>query len=144
MPSIFNIKSYLEYVHFHMLFFSFSGTVVTGRVTRGKLKTGSEMEIIGYGKTFKAKVNGNSLIIIQSSGQENLYFICLYFVSISSFDTGIKVYFVNRNIVKVCFACQQHCELRSYFVLVVVQIGTYYLFVIFCLKCLVMILYYFS
>ena len=63
-----------------MLFFSFfSGTVVTGRVTRGKLKTGTEIEIIGYGKSFKAKVNGNSLIII-SSGQENLYFICLYFV----------------------------------------------------------------
>jgi elongation factor Tu len=34
------------------------GTVVTGRVTRGKLKTGSEIEILGYGKTFKAKVNG--------------------------------------------------------------------------------------
>ena len=65
-----------------MLFFSFhSGTVVTGRVTRGKLKTGTEIEIIGYGKSFKAKVNGNSLIIISSgrlsSGQENLYFICL-------------------------------------------------------------------
>ena len=84
-----------------MLFFSFfSGTVVTGRVTRGKLKTGTEIEIIGYGKSFKAKVNGNSLIII-SSGQENLYFICLYFVSISSYDTEIQVYFENRNIVKV-------------------------------------------
>merc|ERR1711988_645143 len=34
------------------------GTVVTGRVTRGKLKVGQEMEIIGYGKSFKAKVNG--------------------------------------------------------------------------------------
>ena len=34
------------------------GTVVTGRVSRGKLKTGSEIEILGYGKTFKAKVNG--------------------------------------------------------------------------------------
>jgi len=34
------------------------GTVVTGRVTRGKLKTGTEIEIIGYGKSFKAKVNG--------------------------------------------------------------------------------------
>jgi len=34
------------------------GTVVTGRVTRGKLKVGQEMEIIGYGKTAKAKVNG--------------------------------------------------------------------------------------
>ena len=68
-----------------MLFFSFhSGTVVTGRVTRGKLKTGTEIEIIGYGKSFKAKVNGNSLIVI-SSGQENLYFICLYFVFISSY-----------------------------------------------------------
>ena len=85
-----------------MLFFSFfSGTVVTGRVTRGKLKTGTEIEIIGYGKSFKAKVNGNSLIII-SSGQKNLYFICLYFVSISSYDTGVQVYFENRNIVKVC------------------------------------------
>ena len=70
-------------------------------MTRGKLKTGTEIEIIGYGKSFKAKVNGNSLIII-SSGQENLYFICLYFVSISSYDTGIQVYFENRNIVKVC------------------------------------------
>merc|ERR1712156_320884 len=29
------------------------GTVVTGRVTRGKLKVGQEMEIIGYGKSFK-------------------------------------------------------------------------------------------
>jgi len=34
------------------------GTVVTGRVNAGKLKTGNEIEIIGYGKTFKAKVNG--------------------------------------------------------------------------------------
>ena len=34
------------------------GTVVTGRVTRGKLKVGQEMEIIGYGKSFQAKVNG--------------------------------------------------------------------------------------
>ena len=36
------------------------GTVVTGRVTRGKLKVGQEMEIIGYGKSAKAKVNGKS------------------------------------------------------------------------------------
>merc|ERR1712241_1476503 len=34
------------------------GTVVTGRVTKGKLKVGSEIDIIGYGKYFKAKVNG--------------------------------------------------------------------------------------
>merc|ERR1711997_134009 len=34
------------------------GTVVTGRVTKGKLKVGSEIEILGYGKYFKAKVNG--------------------------------------------------------------------------------------
>ena len=34
------------------------GTVVTGRVTRGKLKVGQEMEIVGYGKSQKAKVNG--------------------------------------------------------------------------------------
>merc|ERR1711971_992121 len=34
------------------------GTVVSGRVTRGKLKTGQEVEILGYGKSLKAKVNG--------------------------------------------------------------------------------------
>jgi len=34
------------------------GTVVTGRVTKGKLKVGSEIEILGYGKYFKCKVNG--------------------------------------------------------------------------------------
>merc|ERR1711997_422022 len=34
------------------------GTVVSGRVTRGKLKTGQEVEILGYGKSVKAKVNG--------------------------------------------------------------------------------------
>ena len=85
-----------------MLFFSFhSGTVVTGRVTRGKLKTGTEIEIIGYGKSFKAKVNGNSLIVI-SSGQENLYLVFLYFVFISSFYAGMHVYFESRRIVKVC------------------------------------------
>lgn len=34
------------------------GTVVTGRVTQGKVKTGQEVEVLGYNKTFKAKVNG--------------------------------------------------------------------------------------
>jgi len=34
------------------------GVVVTGRVNSGKLKTGNEIEILGYGKSFKAKVNG--------------------------------------------------------------------------------------
>ena len=36
----------------------FSGTVVTGRVTRGKLKVGIDVDILGYDKQFKAKVNG--------------------------------------------------------------------------------------
>ena len=47
---------YHKYVVLAYLYFR--GTVVTGRVTRGKLKTGQEVEILGYGKTFKAKVNG--------------------------------------------------------------------------------------
>jgi len=34
------------------------GTVVSGRVTRGKLKQGQEIDIIGYGKHVKAKVAG--------------------------------------------------------------------------------------
>lgn len=34
------------------------GTVVTGRVTRGKLKVGQEVEVVGYNATHKAKVNG--------------------------------------------------------------------------------------
>jgi len=34
------------------------GTVITGRVTTGTLKSGQEVEILGYGKTHKAKVNG--------------------------------------------------------------------------------------
>jgi len=34
------------------------GTVVTGRVTQGSVKTGNEVEIVGYGKTHKAKVTG--------------------------------------------------------------------------------------
>lgn len=34
------------------------GTVITGRVTTGTLKQGQEIEIMGYGKTYKAKVNG--------------------------------------------------------------------------------------
>ena len=94
-----------------MLFFSFhSGTVVTGRVTRGKLKTGTEIEIIGYGKSFKAKVNGNSLIVI-SSGQENLYLVFLYFVFISSFYAGMHVYFESRRIVKVCLHASKTANL---------------------------------
>ena len=38
--------------------FFFSGTVVTGRVTRGKLKVGIDVDILGYDKFFKGKVNG--------------------------------------------------------------------------------------
>lgn len=34
------------------------GTVVTGRVTRGKLKVGIDVDIVGYDKFFKGKVNG--------------------------------------------------------------------------------------
>jgi len=34
------------------------GTVVTGRVTHGAIKTGQDVELIGYGKTHKAKVTG--------------------------------------------------------------------------------------
>ena len=32
--------------------------MVTGRVTRGKLKVGIDVDILGYDKQFKAKVNG--------------------------------------------------------------------------------------
>jgi len=34
------------------------GTVVTGRVSQGTVKTGQEVDILGYGKTHKAKVTG--------------------------------------------------------------------------------------
>jgi len=34
------------------------GTVVTGRVTQGVVKTGQEVDILGYNKQFKAKVTG--------------------------------------------------------------------------------------
>ena len=34
------------------------GTVVTGRVTSGSLKTGSEVDIIGYSQKYTAKVTG--------------------------------------------------------------------------------------
>merc|ERR1712001_723661 len=34
------------------------GTVVTGRVTHGAIKTGQEVELMGYGKLAKAKVTG--------------------------------------------------------------------------------------
>ena len=36
----------------------FRGTVVTGRVTRGTLKQGEKIEIIGYGKYHMCKANG--------------------------------------------------------------------------------------
>ena len=39
-------------------FYIYRGTVVTGRVTNGTLKVGNEVEILGYGKSFKVKVNG--------------------------------------------------------------------------------------
>ena len=38
------------------------GTVVTGRVTRGKIKIGIDVDIVGYDKFFKAKVNGQSYL----------------------------------------------------------------------------------
>ena len=34
------------------------GTVVTGRIERGKVKTGDEIEIIGFGETRKTVVTG--------------------------------------------------------------------------------------
>ena len=34
------------------------GTVVTGRIERGRVKTGDDVEIIGFGKTFKTTVTG--------------------------------------------------------------------------------------
>jgi len=34
------------------------GCVITGRMERGKLKTGQEVEVIGYGKSAKGKVTG--------------------------------------------------------------------------------------
>jgi len=34
------------------------GTVATGRIERGKVKTGEEIEIVGLGKTFKTTVTG--------------------------------------------------------------------------------------
>ena len=34
------------------------GTVVTGRVTHGAIKTGQEVELLGFGKSAKAKVTG--------------------------------------------------------------------------------------
>ncbi len=34
------------------------GTVATGRIERGKIKTGDDVEIIGFGKTFKTTVTG--------------------------------------------------------------------------------------
>ena len=43
---------------YYIFFYLCSGTVVSGRVTRGKLKTGQEVEVIGYGKSVKCKVNG--------------------------------------------------------------------------------------
>ena len=45
----------------HILIFLisiFRGTVVTGRVTRGTLKQGEKIEIIGYGKYHMCKANG--------------------------------------------------------------------------------------
>lgn len=41
-----------------MIFFFYRGTVVTGRAERGKLKTGTELEILGYDKSLKSKVTG--------------------------------------------------------------------------------------
>eukprot|EP00095_Tigriopus_kingsejongensis_P010259 maker-scaffold178_size283195-snap-gene-1.31 protein:Tk10259 transcript:maker-scaffold178_size283195-snap-gene-1.31-mRNA-1 annotation:"elongation factor mitochondrial precursor" len=34
------------------------GTVVTGRLERGKLKTGQDIELIGYGRSSKSKITG--------------------------------------------------------------------------------------
>ena len=36
------------------------GTVVTGRVQQGVVKTGQEVDVLGYNKQFKAKVAGDS------------------------------------------------------------------------------------
>lgn len=35
------------------------GTVITGRIERGKIKKGSECEILGYNKSVKSVVTGN-------------------------------------------------------------------------------------
>ena len=42
----------------YRLYLLLRGTVITGRAERGKVKTGQELEIIGYGKTAKSKVTG--------------------------------------------------------------------------------------
>ena len=34
------------------------GTVVTGRVSQGVVKTGQDVDVLGYNKKFKAKVTG--------------------------------------------------------------------------------------
>ena len=52
------IKREKFFLFITFFFYLCSGTVVSGRVTRGKLKTGQEVEVIGYGKSVKCKVNG--------------------------------------------------------------------------------------
>ena len=42
------------------------GTVVTGRVTQGVVKTGQEVDVLGYSKQFKAKVAGMNNTYTQS------------------------------------------------------------------------------
>ena len=65
-----------------VFFFSiYRGTVVTGRVTNGTLKVGNEVEILGYGKSFKVKVNGiynyaNNIRIAFSSSLIIFFVIC--------------------------------------------------------------------
>jgi elongation factor Tu len=38
------------------------GTVVTGRVERGIIKKGADCDIVGYGKSTKSTVTGESFI----------------------------------------------------------------------------------
>ena len=56
---VYMIKAYFSPNHIVIFLISiFRGTVVTGRVTRGTLKQGEKIEIIGYGKYHMCKANG--------------------------------------------------------------------------------------
>lgn len=53
------------------------GTVVSGRLERGKFKVGQEIEVAGYGKSVKTKINGIEMFRKTLDGKKEVFFLFL-------------------------------------------------------------------
>lgn len=57
--------TYTIHIHFmDILFVLGRGTVVTGRLERGVIKKGQDVEFVGFGKAIKSTVTGNLVYFI--------------------------------------------------------------------------------